>query len=138
MKIIYALLAILTLTLSSFSADQLQGESGTLKMTWNEFQSMNRDCNGISLKKGFNNTEKDSDWTKIEVRFDVTNKSSERKKVRYLISIFDKSQNLIFSGSGDNGIGGLETEEMKCKAKISSKISFDPGTVYIRCWWMAE
>ncbi|MES2307958.1 MAG: hypothetical protein V4507_03780, partial [Verrucomicrobiota bacterium] len=84
---------------------------------------------GLTVGKAFFNREPDSEWTKYEVRFEIGNKGTEYRKIRCLISIFDKSQNLIFAANEEKGIDALETKEIKGKAKISSKVKFDPETV---------
>ena len=130
---------VLTLTslflLTGIRADEGRGDTGTLRLSWSEFTNTKTEKSDLSVGKALFNTERDNEWTKYEVRFEITNKGNEHKKVRYLISIFDKSQNLIFAGGEDKGIDGLESKEAKAKVKIASSIKFDPETVYLRLWW---
>lgn len=120
----------------SFStAGTVRGDTGTLRMTWNEFRTTTRDCGGISIKQGFYELDRNEEWTKVKIKFDIVNKAADDKKVRYLICIFDKSQNLIYSANEDKELGDFKTEDASSQAKISSKVLFDPETVYIRLWW---
>ena len=122
-------------SLLPLSAAEGRGDTGTIRISWEEFHTQKTEKAGISFGKGYFNTEIDTEWAEYEVRFEATNKESTRKKLRVLVSIFDKSNNLIFAASKDKGIEGLHSEEVKCEAKISSNVKFEPDTVFVRIWW---
>ena len=124
----------LCLLLCALLAVSQASDTGTIRLSWSEFQNQKTERAGISVGKAFFNTKTDDEWNKYEVRFEITNKGTSRIKVRYLISIFDKSQNLIYAAAEEKGIEGGDTKEVKTKEKISSAVKFDPETVYIRVW----
>ncbi len=133
-SILFLLLAHLFCFIFS-EAGTIRGDTGTLRLTWDEFRTGTRDCGGITIKKGFYELDQNDEWTKVKIKFDITNKTADDKKVKYIISIFDKSQNLIYSANDDKELGDFKTEDASSQAKISSKVVFDPETVYIRIWW---
>lgn len=135
MKIQFLIAFLLTLFVASLCADEGRGDTGTLKLSWNEFRSLMTERGGLAIGKGFFNTNMDTEWTEYEVRMTVSNKGSKERKVRMIISIFDKTNNLVFAASKDKSIEGLAEKEFKCETKISSAIKFEPETVFIRCWW---
>jgi hypothetical protein len=132
---VFLMIFLLVFSTLFSTAGMVRGDSGTLKLSWDEFRTGSRDLGGIVLKGGLYDLDKGDEWTKVKVKFDLVNKGSDGKKVRYIICIFDKTQNMIFASSDDKELGQFETEDVSCKAKISSKILFDPETVYIRLWW---
>lgn len=128
-------ITLFTLLLSPLNAANTIEDTGTIRLSWSEFSTSEKSLGTMKIGRAYVNRDAGDEWNKYKIKFSITNTEQNNKSLKFIISIFDSKQQLIFSGSDEKSLSKLETDEVDCKAKISNRVKFEPETVYVRIWW---
>lgn len=111
------------------------GDSGSIKMSWNEFKNGKRDLGPVVLSNFRAEQRIDNEkWTKIKIHFNAKNKVAQRIKIQYVLAIFDAAGKLIFASGEDHNLGSYENDATHCESRIPSGMRFKPSQVHFRAW----
>lgn len=114
------------------------GDTGTIKMTFDEFMRMKKNFGEIEIRNATYQKEASEKHLKVKIGFLAFNHAPKEKKIYYMITIFDAQNQIIFSGNDDFSVDPKRTEDSTCDCRIATGTPFEPAMVYFRATWVND